>query len=215
MYRLDRSACKIQTLQEADNTRPYWLTQSPGERLRAAMYLNSIVYGFDPENPPRMGRTFFSAKNEIVNTVFNKDFQDFMEALNKNRVEYVLVGGYAVILHGYLRNTGDLDIWVNKTKENYQKLALAFRDFGMPMLDMTETAFLEKPDLDVFTFGRPPVSIYLVTAVKGLEFDEAFGQADWMDIGGFQVRTISLVHLLQAKKASNRLKDRDDIAHLT
>jgi hypothetical protein len=215
MYRLDRSAFKIQTLEEADNTRAYWLTQSLEERLRAAMYLNSIVYGFDPENPPRMDRSSFSEKNEIVNNIFNKDFRDFIEVLNRNKVEYVLVGGYSVILHGYLRNTGDMDIWVNKTKDNYQKLVFAFRDFGMPVFDMTETAFLDRPDLDVFTFGRPPASIDLMTAVKGLDFDEVIKQAEWREIDGLKVRIISLPHLLKAKKASNRPKDQDDIAHLS
>jgi len=54
--------------------------------------------------------------------LFNKDFQDFIEALNKSEVEYILVGGYAVILYGYIRSTADMDVWVNKTSANYQKL---------------------------------------------------------------------------------------------
>jgi len=66
--------------------------------------------------------------------IFNDDFQDFLKALNEYQVEYILVGGYSVILHGYSRTTGDLDIWVKKTKENYIKIALAFRRFGMPLL---------------------------------------------------------------------------------
>jgi len=58
--------------------------------------------------------------------IFNEDFQDFLKALNANEVEYMLIGGYAVIAHGYHRTTGDMDIWVNKTSENYQKLLSAF-----------------------------------------------------------------------------------------
>lgn len=58
--------------------------------------------------------------------LFNEDFQDFIEALNKAEVEYILVGGYAVILHGYVRSTADMDVWVNKTSANYQKLKKAF-----------------------------------------------------------------------------------------
>jgi len=54
--------------------------------------------------------------------LFNRDFQDFLEALNKAGVDYILVGGYAVILHGYVRSTADMDVWVNKTKENYEHL---------------------------------------------------------------------------------------------
>ena len=59
MYRLDRTAFKKQTLKEADQTREYWLGKSVKERLNAAMYLNSIVYGFSLENPPRLDRTYF------------------------------------------------------------------------------------------------------------------------------------------------------------
>jgi predicted nucleotidyltransferase len=147
--------------------------------------------------------------------VFNQDFRDFLSALNKNKVAYVLVGGYSVILHGYLRNTGDMDLWVKKTKENYRKLVLAFQDFGMPVFDMTEEAFLRNPDLDVFTFGRPPVSIDIMTAVKGLQFVEVYENAEWKEVDGLMVSTVSLQHLLKAKKASNRPKDIDDISHLT
>ena len=58
--------------------------------------------------------------------IFNEHFRDFIQALNENDVEYVLVGGMAVILHGYVRGTGDMDIWVNKTTDNYKKLVKAF-----------------------------------------------------------------------------------------
>ena len=68
-----------------------------------------------------------------MGNIFNSDFQDFIIALNRSEVEYVLVGGYSVILHGYARTTGDLDLWVNKTAENYQKIVHAFEMFGMPV----------------------------------------------------------------------------------
>lgn len=62
MYRLDRTAFKKQTLREADDTRSFWLTKSPEERLRAAMYLNSKVYNFPFDNPPKMDRTVFQKR---------------------------------------------------------------------------------------------------------------------------------------------------------
>ena len=74
--------------------------------------------------------------------IFNSDFREFILALNNNKVEYILVGGYAVILHGYRRTTGDLDIWVNTTKENYQKLLTAYNEFGLPVTDITADNFL-------------------------------------------------------------------------
>ncbi|GAA0526299.1 hypothetical protein LX66_0460 [Chitinophaga japonensis] len=61
-----------------------------------------------------------------MGNIFNDDFRDFIQALNNHNVEYIVVGGYAVILHGYRRPTGDMDIWVNPTRENYEKLVKAF-----------------------------------------------------------------------------------------
>lgn len=94
--------------------------------------------------------------------IFNDDFRNFIQALNNNNVEYILVGGYAVILHGYRRATGDMDIWVNRTKENYSKLTGAFLQFGLPVFDMTEEKFLNADTADVFSYGRPPVSIDII-----------------------------------------------------
>lgn len=91
-----------------------------------------------------------------MGNIFNQDFRDFILALNNNEVEYILVGGYAVILHGYSRITGDLDIWVNRTAENYKKLVAAFTIFKMPVFDMTEYNFLNNDNFDVFKFGRSP-----------------------------------------------------------
>jgi len=56
--------------------------------------------------------------------LFNQDFQDFIQSLKVNEVEYILVGGYAVILHGYIRSTADMDVWVHKTKDNYKKFCV-------------------------------------------------------------------------------------------
>jgi hypothetical protein len=65
--------------------------------------------------------------------IFNDDFRDFLDALNHNEVKYILVGGFSVILHGYPRTTGDMDIWVQRSSENYQKIKKAFFEFGMPV----------------------------------------------------------------------------------
>ena len=77
-----------------------------------------------------------------MGNIFNDDFRDFLFMLNKHQVRYVLIGGFAVILHGYSRTTGDMDIWIDRTKENYQRLKCAFEEFGMPVFDMTEDNFL-------------------------------------------------------------------------
>ena len=63
--------------------------------------------------------------------IFNNDFKDFILYLNQYVVEYIVVGGYAVIIRGYSRSTGDIDIWVNKTEENFIKLQKAIKVFGL------------------------------------------------------------------------------------
>jgi hypothetical protein len=113
-----------------------------------------------------------------MQNIFNTDFQDFIRSLNEADVKYILVGGYAVILHGYHRNTGDLDIWVERSAENYQKLVNAFQLFGMPVFDMTLANFLDNEELDVFTFGKPPVSIDIMVSVKGINFRDAYQKVE-------------------------------------
>lgn len=149
-----------------------------------------------------------------MGNIFNKDFTDFLNALNENEVEYVLVGGYSVILHGYSRTTGDMDILVNKTKGNYTLLQKAFAFFGMPMFDMTKENFLSNPEMNVFTFGRQPVAIDIMTEIKGAEFNDIYTHATIMEIEGLMVRTIHLQDLIEVKKASGRYKDLDDIEKL-
>ncbi|MET6995935.1 hypothetical protein [Chitinophaga defluvii] len=150
-----------------------------------------------------------------MGTIFNSDFRDFIQALNNQHVQYILVGGYAVILHGYRRVTGDMDIWVNRTKENYVKLSRAFAEFGLSVFEMTEEKFLDTDTADVFSYGRPPVSIDIITKLKGVNFDEAFAQAQTFSEEGLVIRFIHLNNLIQAKKAAGRHKDLDDIEKLT
>lgn len=147
--------------------------------------------------------------------IFNEDFRDFLTALNKNEVEYIVVGGYSVILHGYSRTTGDLGIWVNREKENYFKLIRAFKEFNMPVFDMTEDNFLKNPELNVFTYGRPPSSIDIMTDVKGLNFNETFKTSQIVEVEDLKIRLIGLNQLLKAKRAAGRHKDLDDIENLS
>ncbi len=149
-----------------------------------------------------------------MGNIFNEDFRDFIREFNSYNVKYILVGGYSVILHGYSRTTGDMDIWVDRTPENYNKIKLAFLNFGMPVFDMTEENFLNHPDWEVFKFGKPPASIDVMIKVKGLEFDECYNNAVFFEEDGLQIRTIQINNLIEAKKASGRPKDLNDLENL-
>ena len=143
--------------------------------------------------------------------LFNIDFQDFLEALNKAEVEYMLVGGYAVILHGYIRSTADMDVWVNKTVENYTRLKKAFQLFGAPIFP--ENDFVDS-EFDVWAIGVEPNKIEVLNNVKGIEFSDAFPHCKTFEQNGIDIRYIHLTHLLQAKEAANRFKDKNDIEQL-
>jgi hypothetical protein len=150
-----------------------------------------------------------------MGNIFNDDFREFIAALNNQNVEYILVGGYAVILHGYRRTTGDMDIWVNTTKENYKKLIEACLSFGLPIVDLTEENFLLNEEIEVFTFGRSPVSIDIMKKVKGCNFSEAYAKSIIYLEDNLAIRFIHYSNLIEAKKASGRHKDLDDIEKLT
>jgi len=150
-----------------------------------------------------------------MGNIFHDDFRDFVKALNNQQVEYILVGGYSVILHGYARNTGDMDLWVNPTIDNYNKLVKSFHEFGMPVFDMTEKNFLHNESFDVFTFGRPPVSIDIMKKVKGLDFEIAYQHSVIVEADGFPIRMVDYRDLIKAKMASGRPKDLNDIENLT
>lgn len=149
-----------------------------------------------------------------MGNIFNDDFRDFIQQLNYCNVKYILVGGYSVMLHGYPRTTGDMDIWVEKSVDNYKRLSQAFLGFGMPLFDMTEENFLHHPNWEVFTFGRPPASIDIMISVKGMNFAECFEKAVWFEDAALKIKTIHINDLLAAKKASGRHKDQQDIDNL-
>ena len=133
--------------------------------------------------------------------IFNEDFQDFIELLNKYDVEYMLVGGYAVIIRGYSRSTGDMDIWVNKTESNFQKLFQTVIEFGLPVEAIPQEQFFST-QYDVFAFGKPPSAIEIMTAVKGVSFNETFILSTLELVDKIPVHVIQLNHLIEAKKAS-------------
>ncbi len=144
--------------------------------------------------------------------LFNQDFIEFIDALNQENVEYILVGGYAVILHGYTRSTADMDVWVNKTPENYLKLSKAYKRFGAPIF--SESEFIESKN-DVWGIGREPFRIEILNQIKGVGFNEAYGLCQSFIQENVEVKYIHLKHLLQAKAAAGRYKDKDDIEQLT
>jgi predicted nucleotidyltransferase len=144
--------------------------------------------------------------------MFNQDFKEFIESLTANYVRYLIVGGYAVALHGHPRYTKDLDVWVDRSRENAQALIQALAQFGMGSLGLSEEDFLV-PD-QVVQLGYPPDRIDILVSISGVEFPECFARRVEVSLDGVNVNFIDLEHLKQNKKASGRMQDLADLEKL-
>ena len=142
-----------------------------------------------------------------------QDFADFIILLQKHKVDYLIVGGYAVGIHSQARMTQDIDFWIKSTNENAEKLIKAMNEFGTPDLNLSVSDILS-PDI-VVHFGNPPVRIDILTTIDGVEFEEAFKNKFVYNLGALKnVNFISLDDLLKNKKASKRQKDNSDLQWL-
>lgn len=141
-----------------------------------------------------------------------REFAEFLRSLNSTGVEYLLIGGYAVIYHGYYRSTGDIDVWIAVTPENARRVSEALIAFDFPPESVPPEMFLERPK--VFRFGREPMRIELLTQPSGVDFAECFAERVMGELGGVLVPIISLERLKQNKRASGRDKDLADLKRL-
>jgi hypothetical protein len=140
------------------------------------------------------------------------NFSEFIALLNANRVEYLLVGGYAVMMYGFPRFTGDMDIWIRSTEENANKVLRALAEFGFGSIGLETKDFTVENN--VVQLGYPPLRIDVMTAIDGVDFEECFARRLVTDVAGVTVNVIHLDDLKANKRATGRLKDLNDIEHL-
>ena len=140
------------------------------------------------------------------------DFSALLELLNENEVRYLIVGGYAMAFHGVPRFTGDLDILVDSGLENASRVVSALEKFGFGGVGLTAMDF-QQPG-NVIQLGYPPLRIDFLNALSGVASEEAFAQAIQGRCGETSVFYISREHLIQNKLATDRPRDRADIALL-
>ena len=144
--------------------------------------------------------------------VLNPDFKEFIELLNVNEVEYLVVGGYAVGFHGRPRYTGDIDFWVAVSAENARKVVQVLRDFGFGSLAIT-IEDLQKEDI-VIQLGYEPNRIDILTSVTALSFDECFLRSVKANFDGLWINFIHIDDLKRNKAATGRGKDLGDLEGL-
>lgn len=139
----------------------------------------------------------------------SKDFEDFVALLNKHKVTYMVIGGYALAFHGKPRHTGDLDIWINLSDDNAQKMVGVINDFGMASLGLEKIDFLQKGGIT--QIGYPPLRIDILNEIDGVNFKEAYTNKLIIDIEGLPVNYIGLDDLITNKQVSGRKQDISDV----
>ena len=139
-----------------------------------------------------------------------EDFREFIRLLNANEVRYLLVGGWAVGLHGYPRMTKDMDFLIAIDPQNLRRMTKALSDFGGPT---AEAGQLSKPG-SVFRMGSPPLQIDIINQATGIVFDECYRRRSLVRVGDVEVAVISKEDLVRNKRASGRTQDQADAEKL-
>ncbi|WP_290795950.1 nucleotidyltransferase [Flavihumibacter sp. UBA7668] len=144
--------------------------------------------------------------------ILAKDFEDFIRLLNKYQVEYMVVGGYAMAFHGKPRYTGDLDIWINISDENADKMMEVIKAFGLASLGFVKEDFMEEGYIS--QIGYPPLRIDLLNTIDGVDFNAAFENRQKIIADDLEITFIGLQELLANKIASGRKMDIEDIKEI-
>ena len=144
--------------------------------------------------------------------MLSSDFHDILSAFSDARVEFLLVGAYALSAHGLVRGTGDLDLWVRATPDNAARVHRALLAFGAPADRFSVQDFTE-PD-SVIQIGVPPFRLDVLTSISGVEFAEAWAARIVLRLDGIELPVLSREHLIANKRAADRPKDRLDLKWL-
>ncbi len=140
------------------------------------------------------------------------EFQEFLRSLNSNKVEYLLIGGYAVILNGHIRNTNDLDVCVSADPENAKRVVKALVEFGFAVPGLEESLFTTPKS--VVRMGFPPIKIEIINYLEGVSFQDAYKHRKAITVGGLDISLINIDDLIANKRTVGRLQDLADVEKL-
>ena len=143
---------------------------------------------------------------------FQKDFEDFIMLCNKYELEYLVIGGFAVSIHGYPRTTKDLDICINKNEVNASKLLQILEDFGFGSLNFKIEDFVK--DNMITQLGYEPIRIDILNDLNGVDFDVAFQNKRVVQMNGVPTNFIGFHELIENKKKAGRDQDLLDVKKL-
>jgi hypothetical protein len=148
----------------------------------------------------------------MATTRLAPDFKEFLLLLRSAKIEYLLVGGYAVGHYGFPRATADLDIWIANHDENASRLVEVLRQFGFDVPALDKSLFQEPGH--VVRMGVPPVRLEILSSIDGVDFQECYPRRQVAEIDGVEVNVISLADLKTNKRASGRHQDLNDLEKL-
>jgi hypothetical protein len=148
----------------------------------------------------------------MATTRLAPDFKEFLQLLRSAKIEYLLIGGYAVGHYGFPRATGDLDIWIANHDQNATRLVDVLRQFGFDVPELNKSLF-QKPK-HVVRMGVPPVRLEILSSIDGVDFQDCYPRREIAEIDGVQVDIICLADLKKNKRASGRHQDLTDLEKL-
>jgi hypothetical protein len=141
-----------------------------------------------------------------------EDYIEFIKLLNLHGVKYLVVGAFAVAAYGHPRNTGDIDFWIEPSKENAQKIVVILKEFGFGSLNLSENDFTNEDS--IIQLGYEPNRIDILSGVSGLTFNESWDNKVVSELEGQKVNFISLMDLRINKARTGRKQDEADLDNL-
>jgi predicted nucleotidyltransferase len=144
---------------------------------------------------------------------FARDFKEFLALLDSEKIEYLLIGGYAVSLHGHVRATNDMDVWVAPDTENLQRLKSALIQYGFAPSSIPKKLF--EPPAEILRIGQPPLRVEIFNKIPGIDFAPAYARRVEVIADGAKLNLIHLEDLRANKKATGRPKDLLDVEELS
>ncbi|WP_422360556.1 nucleotidyltransferase [Reichenbachiella sp.] len=148
----------------------------------------------------------------IKNHIFPGHFREFIIELNNHHVEYMLIGGFAMGAYGHMRGTNDLDIYINATEENADRIIKASIDYGIPPNDLQKEMFLVPKMIGI---GKPPLRIEILKKLDVVDFEYAYQRIKKIELDGIKINIIGLEDLSLLKQAAvrgrNQARDKEDL----
>lgn len=139
----------------------------------------------------------------------DQEFKEFAELFLSHGVKFMIIGGYAVTAHGHPRYTGDIDFFVERSRENAERIVKAVHEFFGPLPEVQVENFLDEDRMS--QFGVPPYRIDILTKIRGVSFEEAYPRRVMFPLAGLEVPFIGIDDLKQNKRSTGRYKDLGDV----